>query len=1370
MTHLAGSAGSPPTIVGIGASAGGLRALQLFFESVPADSGMAYVVIMHLDPERESRIAAILQDRTPVPVTQVTRTTTVEADRVYVIPPGYDLEMVDTAIRVLARSDHPQHSPVDLFFRTLAEARGADAVAVVLSGTGSDGAAGIRHVREHGGITVAQAPDEADYDGMPSAAIATGQVDLVLPSARIPAELLRLRRTPSPLTADTPPADTEAQLARVFAALRGKTGHDFHLYKRPTVLRRLERRLRFNDAGSVEEYLPLLQGGDDAEARALVRDLLISVSGFFRDPEAFRALGEAVPALFEGKEPDDAVRVWIAGCATGEEAYSIAILLAEHAATLERPPRVQMFATDIDEKGYAWGRDALYPASAVADVAPGRLSRFFVQEAGGYRVVKPLREMVLFAVHNVLRDPPFARLDMVSCRNLLIYLQPEAQEQVLGAFHYALRPGGLLFLGASESAGESGLFVPAAGPQRIYHRDASPRRALPRISAADPAPRPAGPPAGAADGRRAQGFSYGALHLRMLEAYAPPSLVVDEGLEVVHLSGGAGRYLHLGEGEPSRNLIDLSRGDLRVELRTALYQALEKGLPTTRRVRADGNGGGEVTLRVTPIAGDEGGGRFALVVFEELAWTEAGPEAPDAAVRGREVARLEEELRRAREQLEYTSVARDRTVEELRAANDEMHSVNEEQRAASEELETSREEIQSINEELTTINQEHQNTIEELKRTNADLRNLIESTEIGTIFLDREMRVRRFTPAVEALFNFVETDRGRPLAHITHRLRYGALEDDARSVLGSLERIEREVSSETGEWYVVRISPYRAPDDSVDGAVLTFFDITAQKHVEEALREAKAVAEAANQAKGTFLATLSHEFRTPLTGILGYADVLHFGGPLTPGQEQMVARIKAGGWHLASMIDEILSFAKLDEGRERVRYENLDAREVAREAKALVEGGAEEKGLAFALDLPAEAVGLETDGAKARQVLVNLCGNAVKYTERGEVRLGVHAEEERVVFEVRDTGIGIAPEHHARVFERFWQVDGASTRSHGGMGIGLAAAREFSRLLGGGRGGRERAGPGEHLPRVAPPCARRRLIHGPYGLHPSGERDATIGIHRGEPRADPGGVGGVRADVRAGQRRDGHRGAARSRQRDAHGDRRGPQDPAGKERAVREVEGKSAGRRSPRGDGGRGARSGAGRKRLHRRADGLRVPCPACQRDPAVDQGAGRGHARRPRRPDAVQRGHRPVARRIGPRYGQNLDQSKELFLAMLGHDLRTPLGAIYTSARFMLDTEELKEPHLTLTSRIASSSTRMVQMVGDLLDFTRGRLGGGIPIVCADLSMERVVRDVVDEIGAAHPHRALQVDVRGEEWGEWDCARISQALTNLIANAVQHG
>jgi two-component system, chemotaxis family, CheB/CheR fusion protein len=1062
----------PSTVVGIGASAGGLKALQLFFEAVREDSGMAYVVIMHLDPERKSRIATLLQDRTPVPVTQVTGTTAVEANQVYIIPPGQDLTMQNGAIRLQERGEGPQHSPVDLFFRTLAEAFGPDAIGVVLSGTGSDGAAGTRHIKECGGITVAQSPEEAEYDGMPASAIATGQIDLVLPSAGIPSELLRLRRPPSPLPFDTPPGDTEAQLAQIFALLRAKTGHDFSLYKRSTLLRRLERRLRFNGAATLEDYLPMLRASG-TEVRALLRDLLISVSSFFRDPDAFAALAEAIPALFEGKRPDDAVRVWVVGCATGEEAYSIGILLHEHAATLADPPKIQIFATDIDEKGYAWGREALYPSSAVAEIPPERLRRHFTQEAGGYRIKKPLREGVLFAVHNVLQDPPFSRLDLISCRNLLIYLQPEAQERAIETFHYALRSRGLLFLGSAESAGESGRFVPVAATQRVYRRDATQNRVLPRLSAADPPPVPGGPSADSADGRRPHRFGYGALHLRMLERYTSASLVVDEQLEVVHLAGRAGDYLHLGEGEPSHNLMELTRGELRMELRTALYQAFAKGLPTTRRVRFDGDDGAWLSLRVDPGGEDEDAGRFALVVFESD--PAAAPEAPDDAARQRSDTQLEEELRRTKEQLESISAARDQTVEELQSANEELRSINEEQKAAAEELETSREEIQSINEELTTINQEHQSTIEELKRTNSDLENLVESTEIGTIFLDRTLRIRRFTPAAATLFNFVATDQGRSLAHITHRLDYAGLVADAQSVLTSQERIEREVSSDDGEWYIVGINPYRAAEGDIDGAVLTFFTNTAQHRLQEELREAKIAAESANQGKSVFLSTLSHEFRTPLNGILGYAELLHLDG-LTAAQEQKVERIKAGGWHLAAMIDEILTFAKLDEGRETVQYEGVDARMVVREAKMMVEPAAEAKNLEIVLSVPDEAVELETDGNKVRQILVNLCGNAIKYTEHGEVRLELCAEEERVVFEVHDTGIGISAEDQPHIFERFWQVDSATTRSFGGLGIGLAAAREFSRLLGGDVEVESEVGQGSTF-RVWLPRQPKRVVH-----------------------------------------------------------------------------------------------------------------------------------------------------------------------------------------------------------------------------------------------------------------------------------------------------
>jgi two-component system CheB/CheR fusion protein len=1050
------AANSSLMVVGIGASAGGLKALQQFVDGVSKDSGMAYVVIVHLDPDRESRMAELLQDRSDIPVTQVIGETVVEANHIYIIPPGRDLTMRGSTIALQDRGERAEHAPIDLFFRTLAEVYGQDAVGVVLSGTGSDGTAGIRDIREAGGITVAQSPDDAEYNGMPSSAIATGLIDLVLPSTRIAAELVRLRRLPASVgNGPAAKADRASWLPEIFATLQHRTGHDFSLYKESTVRRRLDRRMRFHAVSTLEEYLPLLQGSG-AEYQALLRDLLISVSSFFRDPEAFEALAALIPTLFDGKGPADAVRVWIVGCATGEEVYSIAMILSEHASALRDPPRIQMFATDIDEKGYERGRAGLYPATAVASVPQDRLRRFFTKEVGGYRIAKSLREMVLFANHNVLHDPPFSRIDLISCRNLFIYLQPEAQERALETFHFATNPDGLLFLGASETAGEGGLFVATAqSGRRLYRRSDVPNRVMPRLSTADPVARIGSPAlARVATDQSVQPFSYGALHLQMLEQYAPASAVVDEDLNCVHLSAGAGRYLRLGEGAPSHNLMALATGDLRRVLRTGLHHAFKDRTQTSRRIWMPVDGEKrQVRVDVRPPPMDGNSSKYALLVFELEATSRAA--AAQILERGQvesqpEEIEVEAELRRMRELLETTGASHDRTVAELQAVNEELQSVIEEQKAASQELETGREEIQSINEELTTINQEHQSTIEELKRTNADLQNLIESTEIGTIFLDRAMRLRRFTPSVVALFNFVPEDQGRPLSHITHRLLYDSLPEDVASVLQTLKRIEREVDSDSGESYIVRINPYRSLDGGNDGAVLTFFNETAQHRVREELRDATIAAEAANLAKGTFLATLSHEFRTPLNAIIGYADILQLDRTLTEEQGAKVERIKAGGWHLVTMIEEILSFSRLDGGQSVGAFTRVDANDIAREARSLVLPAATAKRLEIDLDVSDGAVDLETDAGKARQILVNLCENAVKYTAKGTVTLGVHGEADHIVFEVRDTGIGIAAEHHAQIFERFWQVDGASTRAAGGLGIGLAAAREYARLLGGG--------------------------------------------------------------------------------------------------------------------------------------------------------------------------------------------------------------------------------------------------------------------------------------------------------------------------------
>jgi len=1036
-------------VVGVGASAGGLKALQQFVEAVPADSGLAFVVIVHLDPERESRMSELLQDRAAIPVTQVNAPVKVEANHIYVIPPGQDLMMRGGGLELRDRGERSEHSPIDLFFRTLAEACGSDAVGVVLSGTGSDGTAGIRYIREAGGITVAQSPDEAAYGGMPASVIATGLIDLVLPSGQITGELIRLRQRPMTADNGAPAPEAEADLAGVLAALRNRTGHDFSMYRRATVLRRLDRRLRFNNVTTLAQYQPLLEAST-TESQALLRDLLISVSSFFRDPDAYEALSAQVPSLFAGKSAADAVRVWVVGCATGEEVYSIAMLLSEHAATLADPPRLQLFATDIDEHGYAWARAGLYPAAAVAGLGGERLKKFFTPEEGGYRIAKALRELVLFAGHNVLHDPPFMRMDLISCRNLFIYLEPEAQERVLETFHFATNPAALLFLGASESAGDSGLFGPIGGStQRLFRRGAARQRALPRLSAADPQPASViTRPPSAAPAATQPRFSYGSLHVRMLEHYAPASAIVNERLDVVHLSESVSRFLRAGAGEPTHNVLKMTSGELRKVLRTALYHAFETKSPSVRQVRTEIDGlRREVRVQVRPEVVDGSAELLALLIFE-IVDSGAAPagsasgEAPSWAESD-----MEEELRRTRNLLESTNEAHDRTVAELQTVNEELQSINEEQKAATEELETGREEIQSINEELTTINQEHQSTIEELKRTNEDLQNLIESTEIGTIFLDRGMRIRRFTPAVSSLFNFVPTDQGRPLSHITHHLTHGTLLEDVAAVLSSLTRLEREVESDTGGSYIMRINPYLSLDGSNEGAVLTFFDNTAQRRSREELGEAKLAAEQANFAKGMFLSTLSHEFRTPLNGILGYADLLQLEGALSPSQEQKVKRIRAGGWHLAAMIDEILTFARLDGGQGTADVELVDARTLARDAAALIQPAAEAKGLDLVLDVPDEEVPLVTDPGKARQILINLCGNAVKYTETGEVRMRVSAGADSVNFDVIDTGVGIAPEHLTRIFERFWQVDGASTRVAGGMGIGLAAARANAQLL-----------------------------------------------------------------------------------------------------------------------------------------------------------------------------------------------------------------------------------------------------------------------------------------------------------------------------------
>ncbi len=839
-----------PNLVAIGASAGGIAALRRFFEAIPEKTGIAFVVVMHLSPEHESQLAEVLQPHLRLPVRQVRERTPLEPDHVYVIPPDRNMAVTDGHLELSEFSEpRGRRSPIDAFFRTVAEIH-PDGVGVLLSGSGTDGVVGLKAIKELGGIVMAQSPEEAEYDSMPRSAISTGMVDFVLPARELGERVVQLRSNGVPwqLPADGAAlADDEAEtLRRILTQLRNRTGRDFGGYKKSTVLRRIARRSQVTGNRSLQEYLEQLER-TPAEARSLLKDLLISVTSFFRDPEAFDALDrDVVPTLFREAASGE-IRVWIAGCATGEEAYSVAMLLLEHAEALRSGPRIQVFATDLDEEAIAFAREGLYAGAVAADVGEERTRRFFDREGTYLRVKRSLREHILFSVHDLLRDPPFSRLDMVACRNLLIYLERGLQGRVLDLFRYALRPDGFLFLGESESMPEGGAFVALDREHRIYrlgHKSREAEHRLPELPLDGASgwsgrfwPRGASVQQSAADAE---------LHRRTLESYGPPTILVDRDHIIVHVSETANRYLQFTAGSPSANLLKTARPDLRMELRAALFQALEHGsAERTRRIPLEIDGEPRhVQMLVAPVAGDSA---LALVTFLEDGAEAAEPQdelEPGSVGR---LADAEAELATARMRVQEIVEASEQRQEELKASNEELQSINEEYKSTLEELETSKEELQSVNEELKTVNDELKTKVEELGHANDDLRNLMAATEIATLFLDRELRIKRFTPALTQIFNVLPVDEGRPLAHVTHSLHYPRLSADCERVLSALQPVEREVGGDGRAW-LARITPYRTADERIRGVVCTFTDVTrirqAQKHVAQSEERFRALVEA----------------------------------------------------------------------------------------------------------------------------------------------------------------------------------------------------------------------------------------------------------------------------------------------------------------------------------------------------------------------------------------------------------------------------------------------------------------------------------------------------------------------------------------------
>jgi two-component system CheB/CheR fusion protein len=824
---------TPSLFVGIGASAGGLDALKTLLPGLPRDSGIVYVIVVHLSPDQPSLMAEVLTPFSPMPITQTAEELVVEPNHIYVIPPGMDLSFADGHLRPSKIDRRKQdRSAIDHFFETMAKTHGERCVGVVLSGTGADGSYGVRIIKEFGGLTIAQEPSESQFGSMPQNAIATGLVDLVLPVGEMPAHLLRLATTQPrielPKDSDTKEKHKDREiLQEILAEVRARTNIDFSQYKNSTVARRIRRRMQLNQKELLENYLEFLRG-DPSEARLLAEEFLITVTLFFRDADVFAYLEkEIVPELFKGKTSADTIRVWSVGCATGEEAYSLAILLLEHAGRIADPPRIEVFATDLHEPSLRLARDGYYPDSIEAEIPTERLRRFFVKEDNGYRIRKEVREVVVFAVHNLLRDPPFSRLHLIVCRNLLIYLQRGLQHDVIDLFHYALRPEGVLLLGPSESMDRGGLFQLESKQHCLYRRRNVPAPE-PKLPVFPQTLRRYGV-VEAANSRVEGGGSYGVLHQKIVERFAPPSILVDQDYRLVHASERAGRYLRIPGGELSGSIFKLAREELCVELRAALHAAVEHGESRRTRpipIQIDGRAK-QVILYVQPSM-DADTGSLNLVVFIESEASDAVPSAPLS----QDATEARAELEETRDRLHTVIEQYETSQEEMRATNEELQSVNEELRSTMEELETSKEELQSMNEELQTVNQENRDKVEALSKLTNDLQNLMAATDIATLFLDKNLRIMRATPRAQALLNIRASDQGRPLAELRHGLGYDLLDQDAMRVIEKLTPVEREIQSGNGEWYLSRVNPYRSTSEEAQGVVITLVDITQLKKAE----------------------------------------------------------------------------------------------------------------------------------------------------------------------------------------------------------------------------------------------------------------------------------------------------------------------------------------------------------------------------------------------------------------------------------------------------------------------------------------------------------------------------------------------------------
>ncbi|MGE5503828.1 MAG: chemotaxis protein CheB [Actinomycetota bacterium] len=1073
-------------VVGIGASAGGLEALRPLVANLPAASNMAYVVVQHLSPQYRSMMAQLLARETELEVVEITDGTPVVANKIFLTPPNTDLRIKNGVLTLRQPSMPLGPKPsIDLFFSTLAEDCGHNAVGVILSGTGTDGAHGMRVLKAKDGFTIVQVPESAKYDGMPKASIDTGCVDLVVKPEDIGRELSAITKFPRPVLQPQPEAGGDI-MRRLFRLVGSRTGIDFSQYKSTTIRRRLERRMIANRIDGVAAYVDYVKDYP-AELDLLCKDVLISVTSFFRDAKEFDEARAVLAELVAAKKAGDGIRLWVPGCATGEEAYSFAFMLHDLLGERVNEYKVQVFATDIDTDAMNHARRGIYAETTLERVDPATIDRYFDPIGHSFQVRKAIREMVVFARQDLAKDPPFVKIDLISCRNVLIYFNTDLQDRVLRVFHYSLNPEGCLFLGKSEAVGRNtDLFRAVRTNSKLFQKrlgSTRPEVALPGFS------RPVVSESLRTDPRRQPAIE-DLVKEGFVAACMPPSVAINEDLEVVYYHGDVKRFLRFPEGSPTTSLAKLVAEEFRSDLRALAHRAKTSKAPCGgpfRQLRTEA-GEYQARLLVRPLPLDRRE-TLMLVSWEMAEHRDPVPADAGAAEDELRNAELEQELTATREHLQTVVEELETSNEELQAVNEELQAANEELQSSNEELETANEELQATNEELTTVNQELHIRTTELAEANADLINIQDNIGFPLVVVDNELRLTRYTPQAVRLFGILSTDIGQPVTSLPNHLQITGLRDRLRGVVTTAEEHEDEIHND-GRILRLRIVPCRDQAGRINGAALTLFDETEIRTArdelqnlvadlrcsQDQLRAAKEAAEQVSQAKSAFLARMSHELRTPLNAILGFSEILMTAQLDEAKRLDYLQAVRDSGTHLLTLIDDLLDISRIEAGKVTLRESEVAPALVIGFVVDMLRERANAGQVGLVIDCPHGLPAVRCDEVGLRRVLLNIVGNAIKFTPAGgRVEIRAVASPGGLWIAVEDTGPGIAAEDLARIMEPFEQGSLTAHHSQEGVGLGLPIARSLVILHGGAMDFASTPGKGTTVTVSIPP---ERLVRG----------------------------------------------------------------------------------------------------------------------------------------------------------------------------------------------------------------------------------------------------------------------------------------------------